>query len=255
MKKCISSKVRTGLAAAAIAGAAGSAALAQDAPIGSATEWQGFYAGIQLNATSFTVERADLDNQFNSNAPTQSANLFSGGIVAGYNYMLSDTFLIGGELEYNSRLENNTFFATNAAGTTGREYNDAFDNVISLRARGGVVNGATLAYITGGVSQAKANFQTVEIDTGAGKTECDNSRCAEWTDNVLGMVFGVGVEHEFRQNITGKLEFLSTQFESSQAPVTNSDGSSACAAGAVDTCTYTYTPRMMQFRIGVNYLF
>jgi outer membrane immunogenic protein len=99
--------------------------------------WSGFYVGGNIGA-AFDV--TDDENVFGDEA------VFTGGGHLGYNWQLSDRFLVGLE------------------GDLGFVDDDETDYLGTIRARLGLTRGPMLAYVTGGA--AFIEFDDVDTDTG-----------------------------------------------------------------------------------------
>lgn len=217
--------------------------------------WDGFYGVVHLDATTFTTDNADLNNQFNSNAPEQSAVLANGGVAVGYNWLLKDGFVLGAELDYTSTFTVEEFISSNVARTTGAEITNQLDGVFSIKARAGMQNGNMLSFVTGGIASASSKFETYQVDTGSGQISCETSTCAATSDSVLGVTIGAGVEYAFREDIIGRLEIQHYSFDDVAAPVLDAAGNAACASGATDLCSVVYSPSATSVKLGFVYKF
>lgn len=217
--------------------------------------WEGFYGGVHLDMSVFTTDNADLNNQFNSNAPEQSEFLAHGGLSFGYNWQLAGGLILGGEFDYTSAMTIEEFISSNAASTTGTQVNNALDSVMSIRARAGVQNGNVLTFLTGGMASAASNFETYQVDTGGGQTSCANSTCSETTETLTGVTIGAGVEYAFKENLIGRFEVQHYAFDDVSAPVENASGAPACSGGATGLCSVIYSPSATSVRVGFIYKF
>lgn len=216
-------------------------------------DWQGFYAGVKLDMSMFTMTSEDPTSQFLNDIPTETSFVNHGGIIGGYNYMLEDNLLISMEFQYTSELAYDDFFTSNEAETTGLDFDYRLEGITTLRARAGFVQGNALAFMTAGIASASANFETVEINTGSANTTCDNSNCAALSEDLLGITLGGGVDWAFRENFVGRVEIQNYIFQSSEAPILNASGDPSC--NDTDQCTIGYTPKATTFSIGISYMF
>ena len=237
------------VAAISVATLLGGAATAQDFQ----QNWEGFYAGIHAEASMFAVTATDPNNSFLSDFPEQSLIVGHGGVTGGYNYMLGDNFIVGAELDYTSELAIDEFFSSNAAATTGVQFDWRVEGITTLRGRAGFVQGNALTFMTVGVANATTNMKTYDVDTGSTELSCDTSNCAETAEDLLGLTVGAGVDWAFREDWIARVEIQHYAFESVQAPVLNSAGDPFC--GSTDQCTIGYAPDVTSIRMGVSYKF
>lgn len=243
------------LGAAAAILALGCSATAASAQEEFTQVWEGFYAGLHLDATNFTTDNADLNNQFNSNAPEQSALVASGGLTFGYNWELEDGFILGLEFDYTSELRIEEFVSSNVAETTGTQVNNVLESIVSIRGRAGVQSGNVLGYVSGGIASGASLFETYQVNTGGGQTSCSNSTCAETKEAVIGVSIAAGTEYAFREDIIGRLEVQHYSFDDVSAPVLDASGDAACASGATDLCSVIYSPSATAVKLSVIYKF
>ena len=218
-------------------------------------DWEGFYAGIHLDGTAYSVAVSDLNDSFLNESPQQSFLLGQGGITGGYNYALDGNLLISAELDFSSELAIDNFFSSNESDTTGLQYDLRLENVLQLRARAGFTQGNALGYMTIGVAQATPAFETYAVDTDDGRVSCDTSNCAQTSESLLGLSVGGGIDWAFRENWIGRVEVQHMVFESIQAPVRQTDETPLCASGDTDQCTLSYEPETTSIRFGISYMF
>ena len=217
-------------------------------------DWAGFYVGAHVDGTAYSVEIADANATFLNDHPEQTYLLFQGGVTGGYNYVLENNLVIGGELEWSSELAIDDFFASNSASTTGLQYDLRVSGITQIRGRAGFIQGNALGFLTLGIAQASTQMETYQVDTSSAQTSCDTSNCARTTESLLGVSFGAGVDWAFRENWIGRVEFQQMVFESVQAPVLNSSGSLVCSV-ASEQCSLSYEPTSTSIRVGVSYMF
>ncbi|WP_019955932.1 outer membrane protein [Yoonia vestfoldensis] len=239
------------VAVLAAAASLGSMATAQDFQ----QDWEGFYAGLHLDANVYDIVITDLNNTFLSQSPNPSVLIATGGLMGGYNYALQGNLLIGAELDFTSEMVYDEFFASNLAETTGTQYSLNLDSVIAIKARAAFVQGNALSFLSIGVASAAANMESYSVDTGDGINSCEDSICARTTDDILGLTLGAGAEWAFRENWIGRVELQHYAFESVQAPVQNSLGNALCGSGDTDQCTVGYTPSASSIKFGISYMF
>jgi opacity protein-like surface antigen len=237
------------VAAIAATTSLGGAAAAQDF----VQDWEGFYAGIHAEASTYAVATTDPNNSFLNDFPEQSLIVGHGGVTGGYNYMLGENFIIGAELDYTSELAIDEFFSSNAAETTGVQFDWRLEGITTLRGRAGFVNGNALTYMTVGVANATSKMETYQVDTGNGIVSCDTSNCAETSDDILGLALGAGVDWAFREDWVARVEIQHYAFENVQMPVLNSAKAPLC--GDTDQCSLGHAPDVTSIRMGVSYMF
>jgi len=121
-------------------------------------------------------------------APTQDANGFGGGVYGGYNWQ-SDNIVYGveGDIGYSG-----ADFST--AGLTGEQ---GFNG--SLRARIGMDVNPFMVYATGGIAATRAELTST--------TGSDTNTHVGWTA-------GAGAEAFLTENITTRLEYRYTDYQS-----------------------------------------
>lgn len=218
-------------------------------------EWHGFYAGIHADVSMFDVDMADLNNQFNSNAPKLAGIFPHGGVSAGYNYLFRDKLILGAEIDYTSRTEIIRFISSNATGSAGTQINTALEGIISARFRAGLQHQNAMAYLTGGYSSATPKFETFQVDTSGGKVSCTTSKCASTNEPLQGISLGAGLEYAFWENVLARFEVQHYLFDELSVPVLDSLGASACGGGETDLCAMNYSPSVTSLRLGVSYKF
>lgn len=217
-------------------------------------DWAGFYIGAHLDGTAYSVEIADANASFLNDHPEQTYLLPQGGVTGGYNYILENNLLVGGELEWSSELAIDEFFSSNVADTTGLQYDLRMTGVTQIRGRAGFVQGNALGYLTLGIAQAQTDMETYQVDTSSSETSCGESNCASTTEPLLGVSFGAGIDWAFRENWIARVEFQQMVFESVQAPVLNSDGDLVCSVES-EQCSISYEPKTTSIRFGITYMF
>jgi outer membrane immunogenic protein len=185
--------------------------------------WTGFYVGGNLGyaeaeSKSRVTLGGDWSNQLpspalqnyviNNSQDTQSPNDANFGFQAGYDYQLSNKFVIGLEVDYNKlNLEETRqtpfilspiAFATSFAFTNKVEVRNSY----SLRPKIGYAFDNTLAYVTAGVSWTSAEFSSELLGTNGYSKAGKNSK------TLASAIWGIGVEHKFLENVSAKLEYL-----------------------------------------------
>jgi outer membrane immunogenic protein len=126
--------------------------------------------------------------------PEMSGTGPAGGIMAGWNYDLGGAVVgIEADWGWGGMIAQNR----EPAELTRTD----FDDIITLRARGGWAFDRTLVYVTGGAAWVNVNFRGDVGPVGAAFADQDN----DW---VSGFAVGGGIEHAFIDNLHGRLEYL-----------------------------------------------
>jgi len=216
-------------------------------PGAQAFDWNGPYVGGVVGVVKST---GSIDWTFYDNFAEESASGtfdFGGlgalaGVTAGFNYMLSDGFVVGIEGDASlawlksSGIDEQEFFYYG-------EFEEELQSLLTLRGRFGVLSADTntLFFVTGGVAggNVKASAHLDEFFAE------DPSTAAEMSGFVFGVIGGVGVEHAIKEDLTVKAELLAYSLGSL-------DGTGY--AGKGDSIA-TYHPSGIIFRTGINFHF
>jgi outer membrane immunogenic protein len=214
------------------------------------TNWQGFYIGglVGVGRLNETAEYKSLGAgkvNFNSTcggyAATScatSATGVIGGVEVGYDWQ-SRYFVYGVVADWTWTGLNHT--RTNACGSSVWTHTGRVDWLASFRGRMGLAVDDTLVYFTGGIALGglKSSGQYSDFDA--------PNRAA--LDTVkAGWVAGLGVEHKFTPNWSGKAEFL--YYDLGRASVNSSITSPTTA-----TYTTTFNHEIFVGRVGLAYHF
>lgn len=151
--------------------------------------WTGFYFGGNLGAT--TAQRDATGAATGAFDSTRTG--FSGGVQAGYNYMLSPNFLIGAEADFS------VADIAKRSSPNGIAVRANSDWISTLRGRAGWTFDRYLVYGTGGLALADVEWSS------AGTS--DSKTAVGWT-------VGAGVEGAVTDRITARFEYLYTDFGS-----------------------------------------
>jgi high affinity Mn2+ porin len=192
-------------------------------PFASSTySWTGFYAGGQMGYTfgtsNWTASSPGAANVSGSVGLTKPIDPFSqtgsffGGLQAGYNYMLPNRIVLGGEVDA-------TFpgFAQNGISTGGLKNlisptlgaESYGENVLasgSVRGRIGYAPGSWLFYATGGFAWTYDQLSLTQLGTGA------TASPFLWR---LGYAVGAGVEAPIAPHWTARVEYLLSDYGNS----------------------------------------
>ena len=180
--------------------------------------WTGFYGGVSLGAlwagSTIHAQHVNLTPSSGSYAFPLDATAVDPGFQLGYLDHLSEHWVLGIEADF-------TYPATNASRTS-KTACCAFDRFRvrdnlqgSLRLRAGYAAGDFLGYVTSGASWGSLGMY-YQNESG----NAYNVRTAQ-----TGWVLGGGVEYLFLKNLSGRVEYLFTDYGNAlnmQAPIISS---------------------------------
>ena len=148
-----------------------------------AAAFQGFYGGFSMGVTMPDINAipVDLDTGI------------GGDVFVGYNHALGADWVIGGELGYGMSGGHNV---------PGLGVAINMENILTVSARAGYVFGDTMLY-------GRVGYQTADLDTNLAPTTFDAD----------GYMFGLGVEHMFSENISGRFEVSQSRMDITGAGV------------------------------------
>lgn len=164
-------KIKRTLLVAALGGAVAHGVSAQD--------WGGFYAGLSTTSSSMDMNIVGAPAAYSAD---DGAAL---GIFAGYNYVLSNNMVVGGELSYAD---------VSASDYPANPY--TVDSLAQLRGRLGYANGNVMPYLA--IGYASTDFQV----PGGPST------------NEEGWSFGIGAEMMVGTNMSLRAEYSRATFDS-----------------------------------------
>ncbi|PHR19872.1 MAG: hypothetical protein COA41_06885 [Sphingopyxis sp.] len=160
-----------------------------------ANNFDGPYIGVQAGWNRAEVADRTIDAQPVDAEASRDAVLLGG--YAGYNYKVSDRFVIGAEAGLSGAFDDEVRAQTSGDSVT-IDPRYSFD----LTARAGyLVNDKTLAYVRGGYANARVRTTLVTDDS--------TSRAS---DHLDGWLVGGGVERMLTDNISARLEYRYTDF-------------------------------------------
>ena len=240
----------TGLVLAAlvdVARAADMAVKAPPQPVSSNYDWSGFYLGGHLGYawgnSGFSDPGAGITGSFGLFQPFDAfkdTGSFSEGVQAGYNYVLPNRIVIGGEADA-SFPSLPSVGGVSVGGTStfaspfGLEnYSETVLSSGTMRGRIGYAPGHWLFYATGGLAWSYDRLTLTNAATGA-------------TDSPflwrLGWAAGAGVETPIAPHWTARLEYLYTDYGNESVLFANNGQ------------RFTSNFPMQELRAGVNYHF
>lgn len=187
--------------------------------------WTGLYVGINggygggniTDSLSVISLSGAIDSQSSGTNTTRTGGALVGGQV-GYNYELSNRFVIGGEVDMDWADVKSVSYGSNVANfTTGQNFSgNAFQVGLNwlgtARLRVGYDLGRLLPYITGGLAfgeLSSSNF-SYGVTRIIGSGFFDTNAGQRSTTNV-GWAAGAGAEYLFADRWSLKVEYLFTQ--------------------------------------------
>ncbi len=135
-----------------------------------ATSFEGFYGGLSIGSVA-------LDPNFTA-ANIDSAVGYD--LFMGYNHALNSDWVVGGELSYGASGDHSVSGSTAIVN---------LENMMTISARAGYVFDNTMIY-------GRVGYQTGDLSIST----------SALTPDLDGAVIGLGVEHMFTDNVSGRLE-------------------------------------------------
>jgi outer membrane immunogenic protein len=128
--------------------------------------------------------------------PEMSGITYGGGLLAGFNYQVSDSFVLGieGDWAWAGKIDNDDPIEATEM---------KIEDIATLRARAGFLSDETLFYVTGGAAFVRTTF--------GGEVGDPNNPPRPFIDDThwtTGWTIGGGIEHAFTDYIHGRLEYL-----------------------------------------------
>jgi outer membrane immunogenic protein len=180
--------------------------------------WTGFYVGAQAGYGWGNDESKPVlggivvtDGVFGE----YDTDGFVGGVHAGYNHQIGN-FVLGleGDIEA-ADLSGGRTLANPALPGISLSFGTSIDWQGSLRARAGFAADRALFYVTGGLAYANiANTYTVTAAGGNILGLTPGTYPVSFDDTQWGWTLGTGVEYAFTSNLTARVEYRYTRFDS-----------------------------------------
>jgi outer membrane immunogenic protein len=163
-------------------------------------DWTGAYVGLQAGAAW-----GDWDDTIEGDPSPWDDDLsgFVGGAHIGYNFMITDGFLLGLEAD----VEGTSIGADDSIPANNNDTEDEgidLPVIGSVRARAGLAMDTVLLYVTGGLAAAAADFDSHDDDLGSGTEH----------GTFVGYTIGAGAEMVLSENLTARLEYRYTDLGS-----------------------------------------
>jgi opacity protein-like surface antigen len=198
--------------------------------------WTGFYIGANVGqrwaGATFTGAPYNMDFgngpiSFPGRSENYGLGSATGGLHAGYNYLLSPFWLIGFEGDVSSgsgkstRSAEMTVFDSNSDSYVFRRSSNVnLTWQATLRGRVGFVSGQWLFYGTGGVAFIHAKWNDSSYLSGIDVSLPVDPTVASFSGDktLTGGVFGFGLEYMLDPRWIGRVEFLYENFGSFDVP-------------------------------------
>jgi outer membrane immunogenic protein len=178
-----------------------------DIPAPSATS---FYIGAQLGGASADVSMTEYDvGTSDESGYTWDGDdtRLLGGVYLGFNYMATETFLIGVEADLGyASLSDESYMDYEGVPDPDEEFLYGWETGLqgSLRARAGLIAGNALLYATGGLAIGQQSFNVYE--------RASSTNFESFDETMVGWTAGGGLEYAFSSNWTARVEYRYTDF-------------------------------------------
>lgn len=226
--------------------------------------WTGFYLGGNLGYASavsdsnikslggdWLLESQNFRDFITTNASAnQDPSGVSFGFQAGYDHQFDNKFVLGIEADYNELdldESRQTAFLTFVGGPAAFAFGNKVDvkHTFSLRPKLGYVIDKTMYYATAGIAWTSAEFSSTI------RSEFGFSKIGKSSKTLTSAIWGMGIEHQFFDNISAKLEYL--KINGDDTSYTTVDGVGNTLLGFSET--YNVDLDYDVVRVGLNYRF
>lgn len=191
--------------------------------------WQGLYvgatAGYGWGTSELSLDRNDGNHDGVASNDPDGGLL---GVTVGYNWRYTDRWIVGLEGDFS------------IADISGKDQKEVFDghlwnsgwsSLVTLRGRVGYDLGSNLLYATAGLAMVNSD------EFVAGNNPDESADNTGWR---TGYALGFGVEHQFTDRLSGKIEYM-------HVGLFDNDGHDA------DGDPFTFQNDLDMIRVGVNY--
>lgn len=167
-----------------------------------ADAFHGARVGIQAGIESNKIDSAELFNGSGLGSVTVDKtrkSVATVGITLGYDSVLGDSFVVGGELAGTISTGGNRqtiLFSSSPTTPVSVNYKSDYTFEATLRA-GFLVGENTLLYARGGYANSRLNADVTANGLAVSSVRGNNN----------GYVVGAGVEHAFSDNVTARIEY------------------------------------------------
>src|SRR5579883_1066546 len=199
-----------------------------------AYDWSGFYVGAHFGG-AFSIADGSINPVLLGGGMTNSLDSSGalGGFQAGYNWQFARHWLIGAEAELSwSAIEGRTNYINTASAVT---LQNNYNNMQTLAARVGYVQGALLTYVKAGGAFANIDYNITAGGAVNGSATVNAERS--------GWMFGTGIEYKLSRAWSAKAEYSFLDFG------TDTVGSNLIAPGD----QLAARDQVHEVKAGVNY--
>ena len=210
--------------------------------------WSGFYGGATFGAMQFKTETDDYWCWYACDAPGNTEQAMSGGLTGGYNWQLSNNFVVGIEADISTGAKSSERIIENTAGDRFSDWKSEWSNLGTIRGRAGLTVDRTMVFVTGGFAVTEAKYYA--------KGEGWRDVTASWDGTLTGLAMGVGVEHALTKNMSFKAEYLRVSMPKKDACWASSDTGVCWDDGTPQNVNHVHwTSSADIFRVGMNWKF
>lgn len=169
-------------------------------------DWTGAYAGVNLGSiwtgSDLTASHINLISDSGTYSQSMNSTAVNPGLQMGYLYQLDEHWVIGGEGDFTYPATSSQFTQYNTTGSDYDQFSVKYNLQGSLRLRAGYALDRFLPYFTTGVSFADMGLT---YSNGGGNYYSK-------TTTQTGWVVGAGVEYGFLDNLSGRIEYMYTNY-------------------------------------------
>jgi len=178
-------------------------ALGLAATLSAADGFTGFNAGVDLGYGRHEADWTDINYWWYGGTASHNTNGVLAGLHGGYDHQFG-ALVVGGILDWNYT----SFDTTDGYSDSPTEIKltNTMDWMATLRGRAGLAVDASLLYITYGLAMASVEHEWDRVDNPATNQDFKGS------DEVMGTVFGVGVEHKLTERFSVRAELTEATF-------------------------------------------
>jgi outer membrane immunogenic protein len=221
-------------------------------PVAPVWSWAGFYMGGNFG---YSWGRAANDVTFISNSSgaafatvsnTAQLNGALGGAQVGYNWQVN-RLVLGAEADFQWTGERGSGIsvcptACSSNGPTSATVTPSIEWFQTLRGRLGVTNSGFMAYVTGGAAYGEVKTAAAMMGFGQGGAVITGN--ASWSSIRAGWVAGAGLETQFGDRWSGRIEYLYMDL-------------GAASANTLSPFSGSFSSKITDnvFRVGMSYLF
>lgn len=229
--------------------------------------WTGFYVGGNLGyAKADSDSKVALGGDWSTQTPAlqefiinnsqdkQNPSGASFGFQAGYDYQFESKVMLGIEIDY-YELDLDKSRQTPLLDLPGGPADFAFSNKVevnhtySLRPKLGYAFEKTQLYVTAGYAWTSAKFSSDLV------SEFNYSKVGKKSKKLSSLIWGIGVEHKFYDNVSAKLEYLKINGDDTSYTAEYREGSNFAPPAFSFSEKFNVDLDYDIIRAGINYRF